>query len=495
MMYVQTVERAVRYYPDWPALCLGGASSEDRLTFRELHSRVRALASALHRHGLQPGDRLALLLPNGPEYIQLIYACSWLGVIAVPINTRLSRVEIEHVLYDAQPKGIIRHSILPAPIHEVPWEHIIDTQTWDGREGSCPDPCYQPESALALIYTSGTTGRPKGVTVTHSNILANIHSANYWIRYRDGGVYLHAAPMFHIADFPTMFAAPAFGVCQTSLARFDPLAFCQAVEKEQVNYTVLVPTMINSLSQLVDRDRHDLRSLEVLAYGGSPIAPELVQRIRSWLPKVHLVQVYGLSETGFLTGLKDQDHADHPLSCGKPCPGIDVRVVGETGIELEIGQRGELVARGANVMNGYWNNPSDSTSAFRGGFFRTGDVGYRDSEGFLYILDRLKDMIVTGGENVYCGEVEAVLFTHPSIREAAVFGVPDPKWGELVVACVVLKKGTSLQQEVLIEFCRQSLANYKIPRHVVFLDSELPKNGTGKVLKRLLRDRFPRLHN
>jgi len=221
------------------------------------------------------------------------------------------------------------------------------------------------------------------------------------------------------------------------------------------------------------------------------MAPELIHRTRELLPNVKLVQVYGLSETGFLTSLPDHEHTEARLmSCGRPCPGIDVQVVDEDGKRVQAGHRGELVARGANVTCGYWNNPEETAQAFRDGLFRTGDIGYQDEDGYVYILDRLKDMIVTGGENVYSGEVEAVICQHPAVREAAVFGIPDPQWGELVTVCVVLKPGKALTADDLITHCRRALANYKIPRHVEFMESELPKSGSGKVLKRVLRERF-----
>jgi hypothetical protein len=246
-----------------------------------------------------------------------------------------------------------------------------------------------------------------------------------------------------------------------------------------------------TLAQMPEAKPYDLSSLEVLAYGGSPMAPELVRRTRKLLPNVKLLQCYGLSETGFLTGLEDQEHVEAKLlSCGRPCPGIDLRVEDETGKEVGVGQHGELVARGANVMRGYWNDPQDTALAFRNGMFRTGDIGYRDSDGYFYILDRLKDMIVTGGENVYSGEVEAVIYEHPAVREVAVFGIPDSQWGELVMACVALKPGMALSANDLTNHCRQFLANYKIPRRVEFSDTELPKSGTGKILKRFLRERF-----
>ena len=487
MMYVHSIGRASRYYPDRTALALNGASP----TFRELDERVKGIAAALRGYGFRRGDRLAVLLPNGPEYIELLYVCSWLGVIAVPLNTRLSQVEIDRVLADANPHGIVRHSTLPTPTARLSWQRVLDEEPLEVRDDLHPNVFYDPEAVLALMYTSGTTGRPKGVMVTHANILANVHSLNYWMGYRESGVYLHAAPIFHIADFPTMFAAPACGARQVTIPKFQPRSFCEAVERERITHTVLVPTMINLLTQSTEAKRYDLSSLEVLAYGGSPMAPELVHRTRELLPNVKLVQVYGLSETGFLTGLQDHEHTDDGLlSCGRPCPGIDVQIMDESGNQVAAGKPGELVARGANIMRGYWNNPEETANAFRDGLFRTGDVGYQASDGYFYILDRMKDMIVTGGENVYSGEVESVIYQHPAVREVAVFGVPDPQWGELVTACVVLKSEAALTVDELTAHCRRALASYKIPRHVEFSETELPKSGSGKILKRVLRERF-----
>ena len=487
MIYTHSLGRASRYYSERTALTKDGT----HLTSRELNARVGAIAAALSGDGFAPGDRLALLLPNGPEYIELVYACAWLGLIAVPLNTRLSAAEIDHILKDANPSGIVRHSSLPAPSVQLQWQRVLDKENLDGRSDLHPRMCYDSEAVLALIYTSGSTGQPKGVIVTHANILANVHDFNYWMRYREGAAYLHAAPIFHIADFPAMFAAPAFGACQVTIPKFNAQVFCETVERERVTHTVLVPTMINVLIQFSDVTKYDLSSLEVLAYGGSPIMPEMIRRIRELLPSAQLVQVYGLSETGFLIGLRDDEHVEgRLLSCGRPCPGIDVQVVDEMGKQVDAGAKGELVARGANVMRGYWNNPAQTADAFQDGMFRTGDIGYQDPDGYFYILDRLKDMIVTGGENVYSGEVEAVIYEHPAIREAAVFGIPDPQWGELVTAYVVLKQGAVLTANELIEYCRQFLASYKIPRRIEFSEVELPKSGSGKILKRVLREHF-----
>ena len=487
MIYVHSLGRALRFYPERTALARDGRL----LTFRELHTRVEGIAGTLTSHGFGVGDRLALLLPNGPDYIELVYACAMLGVIAVPLNTRLSTKEIDRVLEDASPLGLVRHSSLAVPGVRLSWQQAIDEEPLPIRGCSSRKVFYDPEAVLGLIYTSGTTGQPKGVMVTHANIVADIHNFNYWMRYTEGGIYLHAAPIFHIADFPSIFAAPAFGASQITIPKFSAQLFCEVVEREHVTHTVLVPTMINLITQFLETRKYDLSSLQVLAYGGSPMAPELVCRTRELLPKVKLVQVYGLSETGFLTGLQDQEHtADKLISCGRPCPGVDLQVTDTSGKEVDAGQAGELIARGANVTRGYWNNPEETAEAFRDGFFRTGDIGHQDTAGYVFILDRLKDMIVTGGENVYSGEVEAAIYGHPAVYEVAVFGAPDPQWGELVVACVVLKPGATLTADDLIAFCRRSLASYKLPRRVEFSETDLPKNGSGKVLKKTLRERF-----
>jgi long-chain acyl-CoA synthetase len=487
MIYVHSLGRALRFYPGRTALARDGRLQ----TFRELNTRVAGIAGTLTSHGFGVGDRLALLLPNGADYIELVYACSMLGVIAVPLNTRLSTKEIDRVLEDAHPRGIVRHSSLAVPGVQLSWQQVIDAEPLPISSDIVPKVFYNPEAVLGLIYTSGTTGQPKGVMVTHGNVLADIHNFNYWMRYTEGGIYLHAAPIFHIADFPSMFAAPAFGASQITIPKFSAQTFCETVERERVTHTVLVPTMINLLTQFLDAKKYDLSSLQVLAYGGSPMAPELVHRTRELLPNVKLIQVYGLSETGFLTGLQDQEHTEDKLmSCGRPCPGVDLQVTDTSGKQVEPGQTGELIVRGANVMRGYWNNQDETAEAFRDGFFRTGDIGRQDTAGYFYILDRLKDMIVTGGENVYSGEVEAVIYAQPAVREAAVFGVPDPQWGELVMACVVLKRDATLTADDLIAFCRRSLASYKVPRRVEFSETDLPKSSSGKVLKKTLRESF-----
>jgi long-chain acyl-CoA synthetase len=308
--------------------------------------------------------------------------------------------------------------------------------------------------------------------------------------------------MFHIADFPAMFAAPVFGAAQMTLERFDALSFCTSVQTHGVTHTVLVPSMINTLCQFEGRAAFNLDSLEVLAYGGSPIAPALIREVRGVLPKAKLLQVYGLSETGFLTGLTDAEHTDERLqSCGRPCPGIDMRVVDAAGKPVGSGELGNFVARGPGIMRGYWRDieedlpedasPVDETAeALRDGFFHTGDIGRQDKDGYFYIVDRAKEMIVSGGENVYSAEVEAAIYEIPEVKEAAVFGIPDEKWGEVVAAAVVLRPGTNLSAEELKQHCKMRIASYKVPRHIEFMAEELPKSGSGKVLKRVLREKY-----
>ena len=499
MIYTHSVGRALQYFPQYTALLRNG----QRVTFRDLDLKVRRIAAALRGRGLQSGERLALLMPNGVDYIELVFACALLGVIAVPINTRYAGAEIDRLLEDSQPRGLIRYSKCLVPTARTDWELVIDCEPFGEIDGPPHEgEFYDPDAILVLLYTSGTTGQPKGAALTHSNVFSNIHDLNYWLEYRKDAVFLHASPMFHIADFPAMFAAPVFGAAQTALPRFDPASFCASVQENEVTHSVLVPSMINTLCQFEELHSYNLESLDVLAYGGSPIAPALIKDIRRLLPKTKLLQVYGLSEAGFLTGLTDAEHTDdRVLSCGRACPGIDLRVAKPNEKQAVHGEPGNLIARGPGIMTGYWHDidedlPKDessvdeTTKAFSGGFFQTGDIGFQDKDGYFYIVGRAKEMIVTGGENVYSGEVEAAIYEIPQVKEAAVFGIPDEKWGELVVATVVLRPGTNLTAEELKQYCKTRIASFKVPRHIEFMTEELPKSGSGKILKRVLREKY-----
>jgi len=442
MIYVHSLGRAARYFPERTALGANGTRS----TFRELHARVGRIAAALTKHGFKAGDRLAILLPNEPDYIQVVYACAWLGVTAVPLNTRLSVKEIDGILTDAQPHGLIRHSSLPVPTVPVSWQLVLDQDPLDVQSDSIPDPIYDPDAILALIYTSGTTGRPKGVEMRHSNILENVYHTNFWFPLEEGAVHLHAAPIFHIADFPFMFGAPAFGACQVTIPKFNPQTFCETVQRERVTHTVLVPTMINMLTQSPELEKYDLTTLRHLGYGGSPMAPELVHRTRQVLPKVKLVQVYGLSEAGFLTGLLDHEHTEENWRAGRSRreyhawlleqPGRDKRCIPERLLShrrcrLSGCKRILLHSRSVKGHDCYWRRERlfrrsrgrdlhASSRARSRGFRNTRSEVGRNRKGLR---------CSQAGENTQCGRVDRVLPTiarqfqssaqHPILRHRA----------------------------------------------------------------------------
>ncbi|MCC6363988.1 MAG: AMP-binding protein [Bryobacterales bacterium] len=488
MLYGVTLARAARCFASSPAI----ASDAGSLTYAGLRERVDRLAAQFLSKGLKPGDRLGMLLLNCPEFIEIILACARTGIIAVPLNTRYARAEVDAVAADCEPRAMIRHSALPEPSQRAEWEVVLDQEPLEGSDGELPAPFHEPDAVFGLFYTSGTTGRAKGVMLTHRNLLANTMACLPVFQMTPGSCYLHAAPMFHLADFPGMLLALASGACQTTIPRFDAEAFCSTVARHRASVTVLIPTMINFLTLYPRLGNYDLSSLELMLYGGSPIAPEVLKRAREKFPGTKFMQGYGMTEASpILTLLLDEHHApERMLSCGRPPFGVEVKVVRPDGETADLGEAGEIAGRGANVMKGYWNQPEATAQAIRNGWLHTGDIGMQDEEGFFYLVDRSKDMIVTGGENVYSTEVEAALYAHPAVREAAVIGIPDPQWGELVTACVVLKDDAALTDKDLMEFCRERLANYKIPRRVVFYSGELPKSGTGKILKRALREPF-----
>lgn len=488
MFYQTTLGRAERLFPDGLAVIAG----EQRLTFAELSQRVRRLRAGLHEQGFRPGDRLAMLLPNCLEFLELVYACTALGVLVVPINTRLAAAEIEQILRDCQPRGVITHPALPAPEYAAPLRLRLGADSLPCSDGEPPAPRYSPDDILGLFYTSGTTGQPKGVQLSHRNHLVNIlHLLPHW-QMDASDRFLHVAPMFHLADFPMLGLCPNLGAAQVILPRFDPEQLFKAVERERATHTIMIPTMVNLMTQHPALERHDLSSLRLLVYGGSPMMPDVIARTRAKLPHTALMQAYGMTESCcVLTLLLDEEHdARRLLSCGRPVAGVELEVVDERGAPVQRGQRGVIQVRAENVMVGYWNQPEETARALRRGWLHTGDIAYEDEAGFLYIVDREKDMIITGGENVYPTEVEVVLCSHAAVSEAAVIGVPDATWGEIVTACIHVRAGAAVDADELRDLCRSRLAGYKVPKRFEFLPSELPKGGTGKILKRALRTRY-----
>jgi long-chain acyl-CoA synthetase len=508
----QILERAVRFYPDRTGVVCGGT----RLTYRAFAERVHRLRSALHGLGLRKGDRLAVLMYNCHRYFEVYYATAEMGALVVPLNIRLSAGEIAYILKDSGSAAVVVgpeflsllsavQSQLPALQQRIyagdgaPPEGLSGyEQLLAGAAPPGPPTPAAPDDLAALFYTSGTTGHPKGAMLSHANLLANAYHILACGIWREGDVYLHACPMFHIADGPTTHAVTWLGGTHVIIPSFKPDLALEAIERERVTATLLIPTMINFLINHPDVAKRDLSSLRIVTYGGAPMPEELVRRATQLLP-CSFCQAYGLTETSPLLTLfpnQEQALAGPPeqmrrlLSCGREVIGVRVRVVNTRGEEVKPGEVGEIIAKGPNIMVGYWNNPQATAEAVRDGWLYTGDLATVDEEGYIYIVDRKKDMIITGGENVFSTEVENVVYTHPAVLEAAVVGVPDATWGEAIKAIVVLKPGASATEEEIIAYCRSRIAHFKVPRSVDFYEGALPKSGSGKILKRELREKY-----
>jgi long-chain acyl-CoA synthetase len=504
------LERAARLHGPKSALIHG----ERSVTYIELSRRVGGLGAALAGLGVAPGGRVGVLAENS-----LAHAEWWLGVptfgrVLVDLNHRLTLEELAYMIDDSALELLMlggervelgnallaRCSSLRALIHEGP--------------GPCPDewlayeelitqePAMPPglaEHELATIsYTGGTTGRPKGVMLSHGNLLANARHNLVATGHRHDDRFLHIPPMFHVAGTSNLFAATWVGATQVILPGFDAAAVAETIERERITHAVLVPTMLDMFLRVLDQRATDLSSLRNLQYAASPISPELQRRAMERLP-CDLAQFYGMTETApTVTHCTPEDHrrgaaGEEPYrtrlrSMGAPVPGVQVQVRDEHGRELPGGEIGEIWVRGPNVMLGYWRRPDATAAALVDGWYRSGDAAYADRDGYLYMVDRLKDMVITGGENVYSVEVESALLEHPSVLEAAVFGVPDPHWGEAVQAVVVCAPGEDASAGELSAHCRGRLAGFKIPRAIELRATPLPKSGAGKVLKRELRE-------
>lgn len=490
MFYQQSLACAARRFPH--AVATIDTDTGQTQSFQELELRVHRLASWLHQQGLQHRDRVALLLPNSREFLELTFACAYLGLSMVPLNHRLASAELDAILADCQPRILFIHHSMTPPSYPVPLKIVIGNEELCHSSERLPEPIYDPQCILGLFYTSGTSGKPKGVMLTHLNHVINRLQCASIYHFRPGDVYLHAAPMFHMADFQLVLPATSQGAAQVMLARFEPELLFKAIERLRVTHVTLIPTIINLITLHPAMGRYDLSSLRRIMYGGSAIAPEVVERCRQKLPGCELIQGYGMTETGpLLTLLLDQDHAGPRVrSCGQVLPGVELRITDESGALVPRGQPGVVRARGLNVMAGYWNKPEETQATLVNGWMNTGDVAYEDEDGYIYIVDRQKDMIITGGENVYPTEVEVALSAHPAVKEVAVVAAPDSTWGELVVACVHLRPGLQASEDELRSVCRERLAGYKVPKRFEFFAAELPKGGTGKILRRELRARF-----
>ncbi|HSW14015.1 MAG TPA: long-chain-fatty-acid--CoA ligase [Solimonas sp.] len=505
----QGLHRASSLYPGRLATVFG----ERRRSYGELAERVSRLAAGLQQLGVRRGDRVGVLAMNSDRYLELYYAIWWAGGVINPLNIRWSPREIAYSLDDCQTHVVLVDEAF-APMADALAERsqalrtVIYAGDGEPRGGmfsyeqliaeNAPvaDAMRCNEDLAGIFYTGGTTGFPKGVMLSHANLWSCSAAAMEAVAPA-GLTALHAAPMFHLADGMFLLALTMRGSSQVIVPAFEPVAVAAAIEQEQVGAILLVPTMIQ---MLVDHERVDtaaLASLRRITYGASPISEALLERAMQRLPGVEFVQAYGLTEMSPLVSLLgpeehgEQGRATGRLrSAGQPCHAVEVRIVDADGQELPHGSVGEITARGPGVMQGYWGKPEQTAAALRGGWLYTGDGAYMDKDGFLFVVDRVKDMIVSGGENVYSAEVENAIAQHPAVAACAVIGIPDAQWGEAVHAVIVCRpEKAAPTAEELRQHCRDLIASYKCPRSLEVHDA-LPLSGAGKILKTVLREPY-----
>ncbi len=484
-------------------------------TWRETDERVTRLANALAEHRVRPGDRVAVLLPNCPEYFEIYFGCARAAVITVPLNYRLTARELAQILVHGEPSLLIVASEYLTQIHEL--EALLPNlcRLWvvgdKGMEGARDyeemlagagtqrrpvkvadtDPC-------AIFYTSGTTGLPKGAMVSHVNLEMNGYNQAIADRSRGDDINLIATPVYHIGAVFMAVTYMMLGCSQVLLPRFQPALWLETLARRRATVALLVPTMVNAVLHDPHCAGADLTSLRLIFYGGGPMPMSVLEQAMGTL-KCSFTQGYGLTETLEATFLTADDHVPDGsdvqrarlASAGREAVGAEVRIIDAEDKEVPQGVVGEILVKSRSVIGGYWKMPEESARVIRGGWFHTGDVGYLDPDRYLFVVDRIKDMVISGGVNIYTKEIEGVLYQHPAVLEAAIIGLADEKWGEVVTAIVARKPDMNVTAEELVEHCRASLASYKKPRHVFFVD-ELPKNPSGKILKRELRTLFAR---
>jgi long-chain acyl-CoA synthetase len=506
----QPLHKALRQYPQRTATVFAGR----RRSYSEFAERVARLASGLQQLGMKPGSRVAMLAMNSDRYLEFYFAVWWGGGVVNPVNVRWSPREIAYSLDDCETKLLMVDETFSAMAPELVKQSVALRTVIYAGDSMAPGGMFDYEQLIAdhapvadamranddlagVFYTGGTTGFPKGVMLSHANLYSNALIGLSENLACDTDIGLHAAPMFHLADglFAQMMSAR--GCTQVIVPSFQPEVVMQVVQDEKISNALLVPTMIQ---MLVDHPRladYRLDSLRQLLYGASPISEALLDRAMQKLPGVQFAQAYGQTEMSPVVSVLGAEHhgavgrkSGKLRSAGRPAIGVEVRIVDPNGSEVARGSVGEIVARGPGVMLGYWNNSEQTKAALRDGWMHTGDAAYMDDEGFLFIVDRVKDMIVSGGENVYSAEVENAIALHVGVAVCAVIGVPDEQWGEAVHAVVVRRPGTEdVTDDDIKRHCRALIAGYKCPRSVEFRDS-LPLSGAGKVLKTELREPY-----
>ncbi len=468
-----------------------------RRTHAEFADRVRRVAGMLDAISAR-GDRIALWSLNSDRFLELFFGIPCAGRAIVPHNTRWAEPELVYATEDAGARILICDRD-PCALSRVVSRVIrIDTGEYDELIEAAaplepPDP-VTPETIAGLFYTGGTTGKSKGVILTHGNLMANAVHTQLAQPFVADDRYLTIAPMFHAAGLYEAAAVPWVGATNVIMPGFDPSAALDMISTESITSLIAVPTMLAALNETQAAAPRDVSSLSWISHGASPAALEVLRRSRE-LFACELIHLYGATETAPLaTIFRHEDQfldTERGKSCGIPAPGIAVRIEGPDGRILPVGEPGEVAIKGPNVMKGYWNKPEQTAEVLSAdGWYRSGDVGRLDADGYLFLVDRAKDMIVTGGENVYCTEVEDVLYEHPAVLEATVFGIPDERWGEAVHAVIVPRDGHDITEADLIDHCKGTIAGYKVPKSISFQAEPLPKSGPGKVLKRVLRGPF-----
>ena len=458
-------------------------------TFAELDASSSELAAGLVGGlGVRPGDRVAILDKNSDDYLELLFALDRAGAVGVPVNWRLTAPEVASVVGDADPAALIAGEEFRAAADQVGCR-VLGFGELPRGEG---DPHRDREDAVMWqLYTSGTTGLPKGAMLTGLNLLGLIGPLGWEApELEEGARGLVAMPLYHIGGCGWAFAVLAQGSTAVVMREVVPHEMLQVLVEQRVNSAFVVPAVLLFLTQVPGVEQVDFSHLRNIHYGASPISQDLLLRSIEVF-KCRFTQLYGLTETtGAITALRHEDHrGERLLSCGRPMFAAEIRVVDPLDRDVPTGEIGEVVYRGPGVMSGYWRRPEDTAAAIRDGWFHSGDAGSMDADGFLYIRDRLKDMIVSGGENIYPAELESVLMGHPAVADVAVIGVPDERWGETVRAIVVRRPGAGLEEQELIDWSRDRLAGYKRPRSVGFTDA-IPRNPSGKILKRELREAY-----
>jgi long-chain acyl-CoA synthetase len=484
--------------PDKVAIAIDSGAE----TWAGLHARVLQCAGALRRAGVGPGDRVGHLGMNSPDYVVLLQAAARVGAVLAPINWRLVAAEVAFILKDAGIRLLVADRAFASVVEPALAEAGVERLVWseefarfiDGPPDADLHPA-RPEDIVLQLYTSGTTGFPKGALLTHASLVGTIGkgalTGESWSGWDADDACLIAMPLFHIGGTGWVLHALHAGARMVVLARPDIDLIIDAVERHRITKMFAVPAVLNMILQHAKANTADLSSLTELLYGASPIPLDVLKGAMGVFRNASFIQCYGATETsGTVVYLPPADHDlagnERMRGCGKPFPGNEIRIVDSELNELPRREVGEIAIRSVSVMAGYHNNPAATEKAVRDGWYLSGDAGWMDEDGYLYIHDRVKDMIVSGAENIYPAEVENALFAHPAVRDAAVIGVPDAKWGEAVKAVVVLKPGEDASADELVAHCRTRIAGYKCPKSVDFVE-ELPRNPSGKVLKKELR--------